>query len=51
MSTGETNFDVVQHVILFEIDRPSIKSDLQYVKWDTKSWGNIYLRTSQEIEE
>ena len=46
MSTGETNFDVVQHVIRFEIDRISVKNDLQFVKWNTAAWGSICLKTS-----
>ena len=49
MTTGETNFDVVQHVVLFEIDRPSHSSNLQYVKWNSNFWGNIYLKTSQKV--
>lgn len=49
MTTGETNFDVVQQVLRFEIDRPNKGSDTQYVKWDSNAWGNIYLRTSQRV--
>lgn len=46
MSTGETNFDVVQKVIRFEIDRVSKDTDLQFVKWNTSAWGSIYLKSS-----
>lgn len=49
MTTGETNYDVVQQVLRFEIDRPNKGSEAQYVKWDSNSWGNIYLRTSQRV--
>ena len=48
MTTGETNYDVVQRVVSFEIDRPNKDKDLQFVKWDN-SWGSILLQTSQLI--
>ena len=43
-STGETNYDVVQHIIGFEVDKIKAKSNLYYAKWDN-SWGNIFFET------
>lgn len=37
---GETNFDVVHHVLSFEIDKMSKVTNSYFVKWD-KSWGSI----------
>jgi lipopolysaccharide transport system ATP-binding protein len=46
MSTGETNYDIVQKVIRFEIDKISKETDLQFVKWNTSAWGSICLKSS-----
>ena len=45
---GETNFDVVHHVLSFEIDRISCKDDKFFVKWD-RSWGNICFNADMKI--
>lgn len=37
---GETNYDVVRHVLSFDIDRISNALSKHFVKWE-KSWGNI----------
>ena len=44
VTTGETNYDVVQKVIGFEIDKFKKDSDLYYVKW-MSGWGNIFFET------
>jgi len=43
-SQGETNYDVVQQIIGFEIDKISRSGDSYYAKWD-RGWGNIFLNT------
>ncbi len=43
-SQGETNYDVVQQIIGFEIDKISQSGDSYYAKWD-RGWGNIFLNT------
>ena len=48
-SSGETNFDVVQQIIGFEIDKISKKSNLYYAKWDS-NWGNVFF-TTKTIEK
>ena len=37
---GETNYDVVHHLLSFDIDRISHKENKHFMKWD-KSWGYI----------
>lgn len=44
-SMGETNYDVVQKIIGFEIDKMTKDSDLYYAKWD-KGWGNVFFETN-----
>ena len=48
-STGETNYDVVQQIIGFEIDKISKASNLYYAKWD-RNWGNVFF-TTKTIEK
>ncbi len=43
-SQGETNYDVVQQIIGFEIDKISRSGDSYYAKWD-RGWGNIFFNT------
>ena len=43
-SKGETNYDVVQQIIGFEIDKISRSGDSYYAKWD-RGWGNIFFNT------
>lgn len=43
-SKGETNYDVVQQIIGFEIDKISQSGDSYYAKWD-RGWGNIFFNT------
>ena len=43
-SKGETNYDVVQQIIGFEIDKISQSDDSYYAKWD-RGWGNIFFNT------
>ena len=45
---GETNLDVVHHVLTFEIDKLSINKDLYFIKWDS-SWG--VMRFEAEMKE
>ena len=45
---GETNFDVIQQVISFEIDKLSTKQNLYFAKWDS-NWGNIFINTSTQV--
>ena len=46
---GETNYDVLHHVLSFDIDRLSYIDNLHFAKWD-KSWGNIcFQATMKEI--
>ena len=40
---GETNYDVVHHVLTFDIDRLSSKENLHFMKWD-RGWGNICFK-------
>ena len=40
---GETNFDVVHHVLSFDIDRISNEGSRHFVKWD-RGWGNICFK-------
>ena len=40
---GETNFDVVHHVLSFDIDRISCQESKHFMKWD-KGWGNICFK-------
>lgn len=42
MIEGETNFDVVQKVVSFEITKFKKDSDMFYSKW-TNGWGKIYI--------
>lgn len=41
---GETNYDVVNKVVYFEIDRIEITSNSYYAKWENE-WGNIFFET------
>jgi len=43
-SQGETNYDVVQQIIGFEIDKITRSGDSYYAKWD-RGWGNIFFNT------
>ena len=44
---GETNFDVVSHVISFEIDRLQSKQKQFFTKW-YNGWGNIFFETKTQ---
>jgi hypothetical protein len=44
---GETNFDVVHHVLSFDIDRISCHESKHFMKWD-KGWGNICFKASMK---
>jgi lipopolysaccharide transport system ATP-binding protein len=43
-SSGETNYDVVDKIIGFEVDKIKADSDLYYAKWNN-GWGNIFFET------
>ena len=45
--TGETNLDVVHHVLTFDIDRMSKEENKFFVKWD-KSWGTMRFEASMK---
>ena len=45
---GETNYDVVSHVVRFEIDRLSSSEKKFYVQWK-KGWGNCFFETTTQI--
>lgn len=45
---GETNLDVIHHVLTFEIDKLSKDKELYFVKWDS-SWG--VMRFEAEMRE
>ena len=45
--TGETNLDVVHHVLTFDIDRMSKDENKFFVKWD-KSWGTMRFEASMK---
>lgn len=46
---GETNYDVVHHVLSFEIDKLSQNNEEFFAKWD-KSWGNMrFFATMREM--
>ena len=45
---GETNYDVVHHVLSFDIDRISCKENKHFMKWD-KSWGHICFDASMKL--
>lgn len=44
-SEGETNFDVVSHVIFFEIDRLHSTQNNFFTTWNS-GWGNILFETT-----
>ena len=45
---GETNFDVVHHVLSFDITRISFENNTFFMKWE-KSWG--YVRFNATMRE
>ncbi len=45
---GETNFDVVQNVLSFEIDRINASENRYFAKWNS-NWGNVFFNTLTEI--
>ena len=45
VSSGETNYDVVDKIIGFEIDKIKAESDLYYAKWNSSWWGNVFFET------
>lgn len=49
MTIGETNYDGVVNAINFEIDKPFLQTDDHYVKWNHRSWGNIYFNAEQYL--
>lgn len=48
MLTGESNFDVVQKVVSFEVTKISVFSDDYYMKW-SNGWGSIYIKSKTEL--
>ncbi len=48
-TTGETNYDVIQHALTFNIDRLSRDKDLFFVKWDKGTWGNLLLKSKLKV--
>ena len=44
---GETNFDVVHHVLSFDVDRISNKDSRHFIKWD-RCWGNICFQAKMK---
>ena len=44
---GETNFDVVHHVLSFDIDRISNTDSKHFMKWD-RGWGNICFQATMK---
>jgi len=42
---GETNYDVIHHVLSFDIDRISKSGNEFFAKWD-KGWGNMIFEAS-----
>lgn len=49
MTIGETNYDVLQHVVSFEIDRPFKDKDEYYVRWNKSIFGDIYLKSRVRV--
>ena len=49
MSLGETNFDVIQEAVTFEIDRVKAGTDLFYARWSKESYGEIYLNAESKV--
>ena len=47
-SEGETNYDVVSHVICFEIDRIEKAQKKFFTNWH-KGWGTIYFETTSKL--
>ena len=45
---GETNLDVVHHVLTFDIDKMSKVNDIYFMKWD-KGWG--FMRFEAQMKE
>ena len=45
---GEINYDIVSHIIGFEIDRLSQKQKQFYVQWN-RDWGNCFFKTKTKI--
>ena len=45
---GETNFDVIHHVLSFDIDRISQSGNVFFAKWD-RSWG--FMRFNATVAE
>ena len=49
MTLGETNFDVVQDVVTFEIDRVKKDTDLYYARWSRDGYGEIYIHAESKV--
>ena len=47
-SEGETNFDVVSHILYFEIDRLEKTQKHFFTKWYS-GWGSIFFETKTQI--
>ena len=47
-SEGETNFDIVSHIVYFLIDRLQSSQNNFFSKWSS-GWGNIYFETETKI--
>ena len=48
MIEGETNYDIVQKVVSFEIDKFKKNSELYYTQWSS-NWGKIYLDATLRV--
>lgn len=46
--SGETNFDVIRHVLSFKITKPHLFTDEQFIKWDRKGWGAVIMQSKCE---
>lgn len=44
---GETNFDVIHHVLSFDIDKLSIATNAYFAKWD-KCWGTFCFHANMK---
>ena len=47
-TVGETNFDVVRHVLSIQIIKPYQSTNEQFVKWDRNGWGSIMMQSTCE---
>jgi lipopolysaccharide transport system ATP-binding protein len=44
LSTGQTEYDIIKHVLTFKIDKYKLNSNMAFALWP-KSWGNIAFQS------